>query len=1263
MQQVTAFLMRVALFTCFLFGIATIGAATLGAQCDPQQIEPPCDAMPPTVTITPASGTFGAPSKAITIEYSDNMSLSGPPAITLNGVNVTANFTYVPAGFRNATSTGTVTLTLGPNTLEASISDDFGNQGFGSASYTLNNGFTYIDGGFNNNDTQAVSKCEAGCFAATHAQSTVPYYSMGAPRAVTLVYNGDRAYPMPFVYVDVTGFTSDVPAIQEFWLEAKVNGAFRTFRNGDTKLRFSSSTEVRRLSGQIDVRDMATGMYPLDLIMTTRYVGGSSEEKVLPMKLMVVNENASSIARGWTIAGVQRLHDLSGNRSRILITEGDGSAVHYPTAGGGTPPAGEFARLTYNEQDSTYTRAYPDSTKITFDRVGLMTKVTDRLGNVVRLEYDGSARLWKIEDPYRTYNGGSTRSFITLVYGLNGLSRIEEPGADGTPSTGRVTTVTVDASRRLTAITDPDNVSTQFGYDSDLRLSTVTDRRGSTSQFVYDAQSWKLAQLVLPQVAIDAGGGTTQLASPTITLRPWQTVGVPSTSTVSTPATPLHPDSTSGRVTDAEGRVSNFRVDSWGQPVRITDPIGRVTTIVRNWDGLPTDITSPTGIVNRLGYSGPRVTSVQPVGQNPTYIRYGVASQPDSIYGPGQRWQRMYLEPATGRVDSVKVEQVDSLVRYTYDSRHRVIEMKDSKQHRWVYRYDTKTGNPDSTHSWPSNHFSVTRYDGFGRDTQSFAEGVLLGRVTYDVLNRPREMFEGTQVTPIVMTYDALFRTQVQDRKGQVYRYETNALGWLTREYDPTNASMSYRHDRSGLVTSWTNRRGQIVDYRYDAVARLVSKRGVSVATDSFAYSSDDRRLMASSAVSLDSLYLNTSGQPDSAVTWLGGKRYRRQYRWNGNGALDSVGVSTTSAIVFAQTRYVQPRGLLDTLRFNGQAIRYGYNAEFQRISTLFPVSTPGVTRSEYYTSLHQRYRTSFNGAAIDAALWRNYIFDERGRIRQEDRKNGSETKVRSFGFDDRNQLSSAELSTVATGTECPEPTGTEIVNDGTSCAQTANRTVNAKYGFLYDSAGNLREQKDSVSGVTTTGSHGTGNRISAWGSTTYGHDLDGNRTSKVSGGLTTTYGWSGDGLLTSVASGGTTLGYDYNALGQPVRRTRNGATDRYFLWDGDQLKAELTASSQRIAEYVYDVGIDNPVAIVTGSTGIAATRFFQEDELGNVSGVFGSGIVQALLYDARGRTEQITGTLGTRTGCVGKASYGKGISRSSTTLGIAGTIPNLEGF
>ena len=50
---------------------------------------------------------------------------------------------------------------------------------------------------------QALGRCEVGCFAATHAQSTVPYVSLDAPRALTLAYLGDRVAPKAFVLVNV----------------------------------------------------------------------------------------------------------------------------------------------------------------------------------------------------------------------------------------------------------------------------------------------------------------------------------------------------------------------------------------------------------------------------------------------------------------------------------------------------------------------------------------------------------------------------------------------------------------------------------------------------------------------------------------------------------------------------------------------------------------------------------------------------------------------------------------------------------------------------------------------------------------------------------------------------------------------------------------------------------------------------------------------------------------------------------------------------
>lgn len=100
--------------------------------------------------------------------------------------------------------------------------------------------------------------------------------------------------------------------------------------------------------------------------------------------------------------------------------------------------------------------------------VGLMTDVYDAFNNRTEFFYDGSNRLTTVRDP----NGQD----LVLAYGTYGLSSIRD---NITPI--RYSNVTVPSSRTLTAIQDPDLVSTGFGYDASWRLTSVTDRKGRTT--------------------------------------------------------------------------------------------------------------------------------------------------------------------------------------------------------------------------------------------------------------------------------------------------------------------------------------------------------------------------------------------------------------------------------------------------------------------------------------------------------------------------------------------------------------------------------------------------------------------------------------------------------------------------------------------------------------------------------------------------------------------------------------------------------------
>ncbi|MGH8544309.1 MAG: hypothetical protein ACREX3_11915 [Gammaproteobacteria bacterium] len=141
-----------------------------------------------------------------------------------------------------------------------------------------------------------MGRCAAACFAVTHAQSTVPYFSLDTPRNLTLVYHGDRVHPKPFIHLNVQKPDAQIP--QQVWLEVKRDGVLQTFANGETRLKFFAvSSGFQRIGGQLRDSTLATGMYDVEVIVTWYYGGPLTVQSWLT-RLMVVNEtNAPDCAR------------------------------------------------------------------------------------------------------------------------------------------------------------------------------------------------------------------------------------------------------------------------------------------------------------------------------------------------------------------------------------------------------------------------------------------------------------------------------------------------------------------------------------------------------------------------------------------------------------------------------------------------------------------------------------------------------------------------------------------------------------------------------------------------------------------------------------------------------------------------------------------------------------------------------------------------------------------------------------------------------
>jgi RHS repeat-associated protein len=1091
--------------------------------------------------------------------------------VTLAGGTQTTIVAHYNTGSRGI---GTLSLTA----VGSGVSD--------SGYYTVPVGAPIVDTLAFSQTKQDFGRCAQACFAATYAQGTVPYFSLDAPRNVTLAYNGSRFKPKPFILVNVTADPSGVPS--EYRLQVKVNGALVTFLNGEQTLRFNPGTGTVRLGGQFDATTYATGAYAMDIIVSGLY-GTTLLANDVVTKLVVVNETNNPIAGGWTLAGVQRAYTTSGG---VLITEGDGSAVLFTAVGSTyTAPAGEFSTLVSGTPyGAGWTRRFPDSTKVLFDATGKMIEVRDRFVNKTTITYDASSRIWKITDPQALVT--------TLVYGANGLSTITGAG-----SPVRVTNVTVDASKRLTAIQDPDNVSTTFGYDGILRLNAITNRNGKTTTLAYDPNFGTLATVTAPAVAIY---GQQNPVSPVTTLGAWQKVSVPSGATSGTPFTPVLADSVKASVTEPGAAITRFTVNRWGSPARTTDPLGHLTTVVYDANGLPTSVLYASGGKDTTAYNASGLpVYVKSQGDSATSLRYAGWARVDSVWGTGRRAERYFIG-AIGKVDSMRIAGGAPggaiVTKYTYDALGRLIKTTDPEGHLLGQTWFLGANGNRSRDSLSGNRVTTRLYDAYGRDTAIQAPQSGLVRTHYDVLNRPTQVYNGVYPNPIVTAYDSLYVRSVTDYKGQVYGFTHNALGWVTQRTDPAGRSQLYAYSLDGDLKRWTNRRGDSLLYAYDALHRPTSKTGSHSAAESWSYSTDGRSGKSVSPVATDSVFLSILGRPDSLKTFMAGQTYRRLYHYTPAGQLDSVGI-TGGGIAFLSRRYVYnaAQGTLTGIKLAGAETDFSLNRDFQPATVTFP---GGEQVNQQFYSLHgMAHVSTLASYAGDVAF--SVLFDSLGRItRQVD---GSGTSGLAYFYNGLGRLvADTNINAPFAPPGCEGTTTNPpplITDQGDLCVVNGTWQVGAGRAYAYDSVGNRKDQG---------GTYLTGNRISAFAACTYATDNDGNVTTRTCGAQTDNFYWSAESRLDSMTVVGKRVGFRYDAAGHLVRKDTTGVIERYFLWDGGNLLAELNATGTgKVAEYSYN-GMDNLHALIVGGS----KYYAHSDALGNVIALTDSVQFTKRFYD-----------------------------------------------
>lgn len=147
--------------------------------------------------------------------------------------------------------------------------------------------------------------------------------------------------------------------------------------------------------------------------------------------------------------------------------------------------ATDYTRYTYDALGRVKTKTNPDSGVITYGYSGLVTSVTDPLGNVTTTQKDSQSQVVSVTDAT-----GKSSTYTYKPFGL--VDTVTDPA-------GNQATYQYDIRGRATQKVDPDLGLWQYEYDALSQVEKQTDAKLQVTTFTYDTLS-RITQRVEPDL-------------------------------------------------------------------------------------------------------------------------------------------------------------------------------------------------------------------------------------------------------------------------------------------------------------------------------------------------------------------------------------------------------------------------------------------------------------------------------------------------------------------------------------------------------------------------------------------------------------------------------------------------------------------------------------------------------------------------------------------------------------------------------------------
>jgi len=416
-------------------------------------------------------------------------------------------------------------------------------------------------------------------------------------------------------------------------------------------------------------------------------------------------------------------------------------------------------------------------------------------------------------------------------------------------------------------------------------------------------------------------------------------------------------------------------------------------------------------------------------------------------------------------------------------------------------------------------------------------------------------------------------------------------------------------------VLSYTNRRSQTTAFTYDSLSRVTLRVAGSDSTV-WKYDPNQQWTAVRNGQSVDTLFATAGDASSFAAVWRNGNRFTIGNSSTPTGkqaqrdvSAGGTGASTNYVLddAFRLKQLTNTAAKRATLKYNGEGL-----LDTLTIPTSGSLSTDARQTWTHFAS-HGVSSTAWSNSALAT---RSYTIDNLDRVITQTLGTYPYNIQRSLGYDALGRLRVYADSAWTENAEHICPT-IEI----TDCywAYTYSQYQIRRDTFAFDGVGNPTNHSASV---------GTGNRLDAYNGFDLTYDADGNMLTKIGNGVRDSLSWDVLGQLTRLShtvSGVTKVTtFAYDGMGRRATKVYDGTTTRY-LWDGADLVTELDGSGNRLRDYAYLPGIDQPQSMVRHSDG--ASFYYAMEEPGHVAGVMNSSGTLVASYEYTPFGQRISAT------------------------------------